>query len=213
MPDNPTPVALRGKRQRTRDRLARAGVALFETQGFDETTMEQIAAAADVVRGTLYNHFPVKEAILVHWLHLQLSAALVPLMQEAMRHRNFRQRVMTLLDASAQWWEHNRQFAAPYIRHRFQEIREDQGEEPTSDMIPAYEALIRAGQESGELSAAAPARRLASYLHFLSLHALLDWLGAPTSPLAHRYAEALDFFMDGAKKRDDKARAMVKKAK
>jgi TetR/AcrR family transcriptional regulator of autoinduction and epiphytic fitness len=200
-------AVLKGKRERTRERIANAGVALFQAQGFDDTTMEQIAVAADVVRGTLYNHFPVKEAVVVHWLHAQLDQALGPLMEQAMRRRTFRRRVGALLDASATWWEQHRDFAAPYIRHRFQEVRESQGDEPSSAMIPAYEELILAGQESGELSRDIPAIRLASYLHFLSLYALLDWLGNPRTPLSRRFSETLDFFLEGARTRGGGNRA------
>lgn len=196
-----TPAPAKGKRQRTRDRIAHAGIALFQAQGFDATTMEQVASAADVVRGTLYNHFPVKEAIVVHWLHAQLAEALEPLMAAAMARSSFLARVATLLDASSEWWEQNRGFAAPYVRHRFQEIREDQGDEPTSEIIPAYAWLIREGQASGELSRAIDADRLASYLHFLTLCALLDWVASPKTTLAQRYADALEFFMEGARAR------------
>jgi len=192
-----------GKRQRTRDRIVDVAITLFRERGFDATTMEQVAAAAEVVRGTLYNHFPVKEAIVVHWLHAQLAQALGPLMDEAMGRPSFRARAATLLDASAKWWEQNRGFAAPYVRHRFQEVREDQGDEPTSDIIPAYARIIRAGQESGELSTTMGADRLAAYLHFLTLCALLDWVANPKKALARRYADALGFFMEGARARPD----------
>lgn len=198
-----TSAAGTGKRQRTRDRIAQAGVALFQAQGFEATTMEQVAAAADVVRGTLYNHFPVKEAIVVHWLHAQLADALGPLMAEAMARPSFLARVGTVLDASAQWWERHRGFAAPYVRYRFQEVREGEGDEPTSDIIPAYARLVREGQATGELSATIDAERLAAYLHFLSLCALLDWVANPKTALAQRYADALEFFMEGARARND----------
>jgi AcrR family transcriptional regulator len=37
---------------------------LFRKQGFESTTADQIAEEADVSKGTLYNYFPSKEAIL-----------------------------------------------------------------------------------------------------------------------------------------------------
>ncbi len=200
------PTISPGKRERTRDRIALAGIALFQTQGFEATTMEQIASAADVVRGTLYNHFPVKDAIVVHWLHGQLDQALEPLMQDAMRRPTFLARAATLLEASATWWEENRVFATPYVRHRFHEFRENQGDAPTSAMIPAYERLIRAGQASGELATAMPAERLACYLHFLTLCALIDWIASPKTPLPAMFADALEFFMEGARARQESRR-------
>lgn len=43
--------------------IERAAFALFEEQGFDETTMEQIAEAVGVGRRTLFRYFPSKNDI------------------------------------------------------------------------------------------------------------------------------------------------------
>ncbi|WP_164203368.1 mycofactocin system transcriptional regulator [[Micrococcus luteus] ATCC 49442] len=43
--------------------IERAAFALFEEQGFDETTMEQIADAVGVGRRTLFRYFPSKNDI------------------------------------------------------------------------------------------------------------------------------------------------------
>ncbi|MFJ9150648.1 TetR family transcriptional regulator [Streptomyces sp. NPDC102270] len=44
-----------------RSLLARTAVELFAAQGYDNTTLEEIAAAAGVSRRTLFNYFPSKE--------------------------------------------------------------------------------------------------------------------------------------------------------
>jgi len=49
------------KRQRTRRTIARAALELFERQGFDDTTIPQIAEAADVSPRTVSAYFPHKE--------------------------------------------------------------------------------------------------------------------------------------------------------
>jgi len=41
-----------------------AAVELFNQHGVDNVTMEQIAEAADIARGTLYNYFPSKDALI-----------------------------------------------------------------------------------------------------------------------------------------------------
>lgn len=62
------PAAPAGRRQRkkqaTRDDLIAHAARLFDAQGFDETTTEQIAEAADVSQRTFFRHFPSKEAVL-----------------------------------------------------------------------------------------------------------------------------------------------------
>lgn len=54
-------------RERRHTQVYSAAVELFIEQGFDNTTMEQIAERADVARATVFNHFPRKTAFLDEW--------------------------------------------------------------------------------------------------------------------------------------------------
>ncbi|MQA42724.1 TetR/AcrR family transcriptional regulator [Rugamonas aquatica] len=57
-----TPTDLRTrKRLATRQSISDAATLLFFERGFDQVTVDQIAAAADVGRMTVFNHFPRKE--------------------------------------------------------------------------------------------------------------------------------------------------------
>jgi AcrR family transcriptional regulator len=56
------------KAERTRAALSAAATELFLTQGYDETTMEQIAEKAEVGASTLYRYFASKELLLLDWL-------------------------------------------------------------------------------------------------------------------------------------------------
>ncbi len=51
------------KKQRTRETIARAALELFERQGYQATTIPQIAEAADVAPRTVSAYFPAKEEL------------------------------------------------------------------------------------------------------------------------------------------------------
>jgi TetR/AcrR family transcriptional regulator of autoinduction and epiphytic fitness len=192
------------KRQQTSDRIAEVAFELFETHGYDAVTMEQIATVADVARGTVYNHFAVKEAVLTHWVHAQLQRDLGPLMEAVLGKASFTDRMATLLQASAGWWDQHRGYLAPYIRYRFQGVGQtDKGGRQASacDLVEAYAVLIDLGQKDGELRADVDLSRLAFYLHFLYLSALMRWMADDGLSLADELAGALEFFCDGARPR------------
>ena len=62
------PVSLRERhKQRVMQQIIAAAEALFRAQGFDRTTMDEIAEKAEISRATLFNYFPSKEALLLPW--------------------------------------------------------------------------------------------------------------------------------------------------
>lgn len=82
LPANGTAQGLRErKKERTRRTIRLEAFRLFREQGYNETTVEQIAAAADVSPSTFFRYFPSKE-------QLVLADDLDPLMLEALRRQS-----------------------------------------------------------------------------------------------------------------------------
>jgi AcrR family transcriptional regulator len=54
------------KKQKTRESIQRTALRLFEKQGYEETTIEQIAAAAEISPSTFFNYFPTKEDVVLY---------------------------------------------------------------------------------------------------------------------------------------------------
>ncbi|MGV9316492.1 TetR/AcrR family transcriptional regulator [Streptomyces sp. NPDC003691] len=61
------PTGLRArKRERTRDAIGDAAVSLFLERGFDRVSVNDIAAAAEISKPTLFRYFPTKEDLVLH---------------------------------------------------------------------------------------------------------------------------------------------------
>jgi AcrR family transcriptional regulator len=80
MPNTIMPVA-RGLRERkklkTRESIQREAMRLFQKQGYEETTIEQIAAAVEISPSTFFNYFPSKEDVVLYDAYDPVVASLM----------------------------------------------------------------------------------------------------------------------------------------
>lgn len=200
----PEPPGRRERRRtQTLDHVASTAMRLFEAQGYDATTMEQIAQQSDLAKGTLYNHFPTKEAILAHWVHLELVVDAQRLHASIDPKAGFTAQLTGLLDASAEWSERYRAYLLDYFRFRFLNIESELGgggdRGTPRDLSGLFEALIAAAQQAGTLRTDVSAAHLASLLHHLYFGALMRWLTLPGLVLRDEFAVVVDLFVGGAR--------------
>lgn len=62
----PTPGLRERKKAATMHHIQETALALFTTHGFDQVTIEQVAAASDVSPSTVYRYFGTKEGLVIH---------------------------------------------------------------------------------------------------------------------------------------------------
>jgi AcrR family transcriptional regulator len=61
-----SPAGLRERKKlKTKEAIQREAMRLFQEQGYDETTIEKIAAAAEISPSTFFNYFPTKEDLIL----------------------------------------------------------------------------------------------------------------------------------------------------
>ena len=188
------------KRQQTLDHLTQTAWRLFEALGYEAVTMEQIAAQADVSKGTLYNHFPVKEALLAQRFHGELAASLIELWPTLKALPTLAARLTRLLHASAHWSESHRAYLGPYLRYRFATMQAGAHHDerhPRSGLHRVFAALIQDAQASSQARADMAPELLAHHLQFLYLGALLRWLDQPGASLKQEFDAAIALFVHG----------------
>lgn len=94
------------KKDRTRMTVQGMAMRLFKKQGYAETTVEQIAAAAEISTATFYRYFPAKEDVV---LNLDYSSFLRKFFDEAPENETLDATIRSLYRNLAVWIEAERE--------------------------------------------------------------------------------------------------------
>jgi AcrR family transcriptional regulator len=171
------------KKQETRLQLIKAALQLFREHGYDATTVEQIADAADVAKGTFFNYFETKETILpalVEWRLQELGAALTP-EQGAPASPVARIKLGLRLIASDPLADHA---LARQVFGALAQQRQMPTAPPTSPLSPPFAAggmigllarQVQQAQEAGEIRADLDAVYLARVICTLFFQQMMMW--------------------------------------
>jgi AcrR family transcriptional regulator len=134
------------RKERTHRRLLEEAGRLFITKGFDAVTVEEIASAADVAKGTFFNYFESKENLLGELLYSRMQSLLTsPPAPEAPADERIRVLLRTLWQELAPYRHLSRRMLAHTMAHPKPEYLPPN--QPTAALTLAK--LIREGQAQG----------------------------------------------------------------
>jgi AcrR family transcriptional regulator len=124
------------KKEEVRARIIETAIRLFARHGMANVTVDHIADMADIGKGTIYNYFETKEAIIVAYL-----AGLEPAIQAKVQ-KLLRKKAMTLAETLAEYVRH--QFALKKKHHEFVRVFLGQMFLRTKELMPHLAEMQKA---------------------------------------------------------------------
>lgn len=82
---------------RKRDAIVQAAIVEFRANGFEATSVDKVAARAEVSKRTLYNHFPSKDELFAAILHILWESSASALQRAYDPARPLREQLLELL--------------------------------------------------------------------------------------------------------------------
>ena len=184
----------------TRERIVREAFELFARQGFEATTVDSIVTRADVAKGTFFNYFPRKEALITHLFERRLRAAVANAADLIGIGIPVRDKLLDLYSEAASGHEDD----APGTRTLLAaEAARALGASGAADYAQQWRALVnelvRQGQRSGELRSGAEPAQVTRVLNAVYLAVLDEWAGGAGVPRDLRAAvrEHTTLVLDG----------------
>jgi AcrR family transcriptional regulator len=187
------------KKAEARRRLYEAAVHLFRTQGFDETTIEQITGAADTAKGTFFNYFPSKEHVLAAY-HGEMMGGILERMAR-LPASSAEQAIQEALQICGAAVEADLPIGRIIVRRMFgSEVLLSADQSSEQRFYEWFLARLREGVASGELKAGLDVEMLISLITAVLSSTTLEWVSAGQPyPLGPTLRRKIHFLFDAAR--------------
>ena len=140
------------RKTETLRRIEEAGWHLFTTRGYEATSTREIAEAADIAAGTLFNYFPEKRSLLIHLMQRQIDGA-VNRAFDTMTPSTLEGELSHLFAALTQSYAKERRLSRVFIKELLFTDGAGRAESAawTFDFVKRIAGVVRNAQRRGEL--------------------------------------------------------------
>ena len=186
-----------------REEILRAAEKIFATKGFFQSTMNEIARAAEFGTGTLYKYFKSKEDLYFTLIDEKTEEISHLVQKELNRQGSATERIRNVLLLQLQFMERNRDFFRIYTSEgsRFEwSVQNDCGKRVHEKMVNYIHLLAEVFQQGIEANELKPFDPLDMAHAFEGIvHSFIfEWLISPTSyPLVSKGEVILEIFLRG----------------
>jgi len=190
------------KKVQTRGLIFETAMELFLKQGYDDTTVEQIVAKADLAKGTFFNHFPTKDAILSELGRQRVELAEVLLRKEFSLLSSAQEKILCLLEVFGRVNEENKEITELVLRHMYVQMFSDAEQEKQNQQqfILVIEDLVSVGQVQGEFANNVEPRHVAEIIAGMYFFTLYQWIqGALDNSLRQELLARTEIILRGIK--------------
>lgn len=199
--DSTTTQGSETRRSRRRRELHQSILAtaaeLFARDGFEATTVETIAAAADIAPATFFNHFQSKSGLLAE-ITADVVATLEALIEQHLRaEASVREQLVGLAHHATEMLVEHHQVSREVM---LEMLRAGTGPEDSAPHLARLHrpitAMIALGQERGEVRLDQDAEFLAEMVLGALQATLTQWLSDEAYPIAERLPRAASFLWE-----------------
>jgi len=192
------------RKEETRLKIISTALKLFREHGFDAVSMEQIAAETDIARGTLYNHFPVKEAILEEFVTRSFQDRSAERIAQVRALPDTRARMEAVLMDLITGIQRGPEIFERYFSYRIRQmlaLRQDESKASGFRLLESE--VIRLGQAEGDIRSDLPFSLLLGLFEFAFVEIAQSYYTDPASfDAGQTVATCIELFLFGAHRKE-----------
>ncbi|CAG0962459.1 MAG: TetR/AcrR family transcriptional regulator [Candidatus Methanoperedens sp.] len=174
-------MSLREKKKiETKNKILEVSGRLFKEKGIENTTVDEITREAGIGKGTFFNYFPSKTALLLYFVELKEELTYSQIKHETRRSIPTKEKIKNTLVFVAKTNEKDKEltkmFVFEYLRHYG--VRQD--ERKSSRLSNILYSLIEEGLKKGDVKNNIEVKKAADIISAIYFHSLMEWLWSET---------------------------------
>ena len=190
-------MSLREKKKiETRNKIFEVAGRLFKEKGFENTTVDEITREAGIGKGTFFNYYPTKEALLVDFVKEKEELVFDLVKDELRKNIHVRQRIKNALLTVAKSNEKNKEltrlFVVEHLRHYGYNERTSRG------LNTLLNKILEKGVEAGEIRNSIDIKKAAENITGIYYASLMEWLWSESDySFSEDISIKIDMIFDG----------------
>ena len=187
------------RRAQTRKKIIRAAKKLFDKQGFESTSVDQIVKAADVAKGTFYQYYSTKVDVLADLTRDEGAEKTRAVLEAVAGGAQAIPVLEQYIQALCVWFEGHEKIAEALIFSSLKTIGQEENLDQLHYSRRFLVALFKLAQEHGELRDDVAPGELAKIIGGALIVSVLGWSKNPVpGSLVNSMRETLKIFLQGA---------------
>ena len=141
------------KKRRTRKAILQAAVQLFGDKGYEQTSIDELARAAGVGKGTIYSYFQTKSEIFLAFCEDELDHVYAEVAEKTMVDASLPEQLMALFLGEFRYVTRHKDFGRLLLREMIfpKELTVERSKDLDNRYIDFLSAMCKKAQERGEL--------------------------------------------------------------
>jgi AcrR family transcriptional regulator len=187
------------KKIETKSKIFEIAGRLFKEKGFENVTVDEITREAGIAKGTFFNYFPTKTALLLYFGEQKGELAYNLIKNEAMRSIPIKDKIKNIMVVVAKSNEKDKELSKllvfEYIKHAGSRANE---EGTSSRFITLLYGLLSEGAKNGEVRGGIDVKKAAENLSAIYFQSLVRWLRSEQDySFSEEISEKVDMIFDG----------------
>ncbi|MBG9789689.1 TetR/AcrR family transcriptional regulator [Brevibacillus laterosporus] len=166
------------RKQELKEHIFMQALKLFKEKGFENVTVEEITKACGIAKGTFYNYFPKKEAILLHLGKTQLESFYQSIIHYADEPNVKRKLTLLFHNLFARYTEHPDLIRLIILELMRSTLHIQEEISVVQRFREAITSMLDDAQKSGQLSEQMISEDVASVLVGVYFNTLMVWLSS-----------------------------------